>query len=91
VLIAQLALGGLLADPGVAYANTLPGRWGVAAALLVEAAISFRLVLVVLSVSQVPAGDDRQVRRYTSGRFDSPDREERVTCRQMRRVRPGRT
>ncbi len=54
VLIARLALGGLLADPSVGYAGTLPGRWGVAAAFLGEAAISFLLVLVILSVSNHP-------------------------------------
>jgi aquaporin Z len=54
VLIARLALGGLLADPSVAYAGTLPGRWGVAVAFLGEAAISCLLILVVLSVSNHP-------------------------------------
>jgi aquaporin Z len=54
VLIARLALGGLLADPSVGYAATLPGPRGVPVAFLAEAGISCLLVLVVLSVSSHP-------------------------------------
>lgn len=54
VLIARLALGGLLAHPNVGYAATLPGRWGAPVAFVAEAAISFLLFLVILSVSNHP-------------------------------------
>jgi aquaporin Z len=54
VLIARMALGGLLAHPSVDYAATLPGPWGAPVAFLAEAAISCLLVLVVLAVSNHP-------------------------------------
>lgn len=54
VLLARLALGGLLAHPDVGYAATLPGRWGLPVAFLAEAGISCLLVLVVLAVSNHP-------------------------------------
>ena len=54
VLIARMALGGLLAHPDVGYAATMPGRWGVPVAFFAEAGISCLLVLVVLSVSNHP-------------------------------------
>jgi aquaporin Z len=54
VLIARGALGGLLSDPTVAYAATLPGRWGAPVAFAAEVGISALLVLVVLTVSNHP-------------------------------------
>jgi aquaporin Z len=54
VLIARLALGGLLAHPTVGYAATVPGRWGAPLAFVAEAGISCGLVLVILSVSNHP-------------------------------------
>jgi aquaporin Z len=54
VLIARVALGGLLAHPSVGYAATLPGRWGVLVAFFAETGISCLLVLIVLSVSNHP-------------------------------------
>lgn len=54
VLIARVALGGLLAHPDVGYAATLPGRWGAPVAFVAEAGISCLLVLVILSVSNHP-------------------------------------
>lgn len=54
VLLARMALGGLLAHPSVGYAATVPGRWGIFAAFIAEAVISCLLVLVVLSISNHP-------------------------------------
>jgi aquaporin Z len=54
VLIARVALGGLLAHPAVGYAATLPGRWGAPLAFAAEAGISCVLVLIILSVSSHP-------------------------------------
>ena len=54
VLVAGMALGGLLAHPDVGYAATVPGRWGAPVAFLAEAGISCLLVLVVLAVSNHP-------------------------------------
>ena len=51
VLLAALALGGLLADPAVNYAVTQPGAAGIAAAFGAELAISFLLMTVILVVS----------------------------------------
>jgi aquaporin Z len=51
VLIARAVLGGLLAHPAVAYAATLPGRWGAPAAFFAELGISGLLVLIILAVS----------------------------------------
>jgi aquaporin Z len=51
ILLARLALGALLADPAVNYAATLPGSGGALVALAAEFAISFLLMLVVLTVS----------------------------------------
>lgn len=54
VLIARIALGGLLAHPDVGYAATLPGHWGAPVAFFAEAGISCLLLLVILSVSNHP-------------------------------------
>ena len=43
-----------LADPAVNYVATVPGPWGLAAAFLAELAISFFLMVVVLSVLSRP-------------------------------------
>ena len=51
VLLTALALGGLLASPAVNYAVTEPGGAGVAVAFGAEAAISFVLMTVILTVS----------------------------------------
>ena len=51
VLLAALALGGLLASPAVNYAVTEPGEAGVAVAFGAEAALSFVLMTVILTVS----------------------------------------
>jgi aquaporin Z len=54
VLIARTALCGLLGDPNVGYAATLPGPGGAPVAFFAEAGISCLLVLVVLGVSNHP-------------------------------------
>jgi aquaporin Z len=60
VLIAAVFLGSLLADPGVNYVATLPGRYGLAAAFAAEVIISFVLMYVVLAVS-----NNASVHRFT--------------------------
>jgi aquaporin Z len=54
VAIAALALGMLPADPAVNYAVTTPGRFGAATAFAAEVAISFGMMLTVLTVSNQP-------------------------------------
>jgi aquaporin Z len=54
VLIGSLVLGQLLADRATNYAATLPGPSGAAAAFAAEAAITFILMTVVLTVSNHP-------------------------------------
>jgi aquaporin Z len=54
ILLATWLLGGLPADPSVNYVATVPGPAGVAVAFIAEAAISFGLMLVVLTVSNTP-------------------------------------
>lgn len=53
-LLAGAILGGLLSDPAVAFAATVPGAHGAAVAFAAEAAISFLLMLTVLTVSSRP-------------------------------------
>lgn len=61
VFLAGLLLGRtVLAEPAVNYVATLPGERGYAVAFLAEAAISFTLMLVVLTVS-----NRRRLNRYT--------------------------
>jgi aquaporin Z len=54
IIVAALALGPLLADPAVHYVATVPGHRGPATAFAAEVAISFGLMLVVLTVSNTP-------------------------------------
>lgn len=51
VAIASLTLKGMLGAPQVNYVATQPGRYGMGAAFLAEAVISFVLMTVVLNVS----------------------------------------
>jgi aquaporin Z len=51
VALSAAVLGPALAHPSIGYAATVPGRWGVPAALGAETAISFFLMLTVLVVS----------------------------------------
>ena len=51
---AAAALRGIVADPSVNYVTTLPGPAGEAVAFLAEVAISFVLMLTVLTVSNHP-------------------------------------
>jgi aquaporin Z len=60
VLLASVFLGDLLAHPKVRYAATLPGDWGVFAAFLGEAVITFILMSVLLSMMSV-----EKISRYT--------------------------
>lgn len=60
VLMAAAILGSPLAHPSVNYVVTVPGDYGLAVALLSEAAISFILMSVVLAVS-----NNRQLHRLT--------------------------
>jgi aquaporin Z len=53
VLLAGAVLGGLLGHPDVNYAATLPGPRGPRVAFMAEAAISFVLVLVLLTVTNI--------------------------------------
>jgi aquaporin Z len=53
VLIASVVLGQLLGHPEVNYAATLPGQHGPMIAFVAEAAISFVLILVVLTVGNM--------------------------------------
>jgi aquaporin Z len=52
--LARLLLGALVADPAVAFAATVPGPHGPYVAFGAEAAISFVLMLAVLTVSSRP-------------------------------------
>lgn len=54
VALAALALGLLPADPAVRFAVTQPGPFGPAVAFAAEVAISFGLMLTVLTVSNQP-------------------------------------
>jgi aquaporin Z len=60
VLAASALLGALVADPSVNYVATKPGRFGVGAAFVAEAFISFLLMMVVLTVSNT-----RRLSRFT--------------------------
>jgi aquaporin Z len=60
IAIATWALAGLPAHPAVNYAATVPGSAGPAIAFAAEMAISFLLMLVVLSMSGTP-----QLARFT--------------------------
>ncbi len=51
VLLSAIVLGSLLANPSVNYVVTVPGADGVSIAFIAEAAITFILMLVILSVS----------------------------------------
>src|SRR3989442_8941511 len=51
VLLAQVALGMVIADPSVNYVVTVPGPGGPTVAFLAEVIISFGLMLVVLIAS----------------------------------------
>jgi aquaporin Z len=62
VALASLLLGqAVVADPSVVYVATRPGEQGSGVAFAAEAAISFGLMLTVLSVSNV-----RRLNRYTA-------------------------
>ena len=52
--IATLLLGGIVSHPSVNYVTTLPGSAGDAIAFIAEGAISFVLMLTVLTVSNQP-------------------------------------
>jgi len=54
MVIAGLALGGIVSHPSVNYVTTLPGSAGDAIAFIAESAISFVLMLTVLTVSNQP-------------------------------------
>jgi aquaporin Z len=54
VLVASLALGGLIADHATRFAATLPGATGVPAAFAAEVVITFVLMSVILQVSNHP-------------------------------------
>jgi aquaporin Z len=51
ILLATALLAGLPADPSVNFVATVPGRYGNAVAFAAEAAISFGMMLLVLSIS----------------------------------------
>jgi aquaporin Z len=53
VLLSSVVLGHAIAHPSVAYAVTKPGELGPAAAFCAELAISFGMMLMVLTVSNV--------------------------------------
>lgn len=53
--VAAMLLRGALSDPSVNYVTTLPGGYGYAVAFGAEAAISFLLMLTVLTVSNTAA------------------------------------
>ena len=53
-LLAAVLLRRWIADPAVDYVATVPGRWGVPAAFAGELAISFLLMLVLLTVMARP-------------------------------------
>lgn len=54
VLVASLALGGLIADQATRFAATIPGPAGVPAAFVAELVITFVLMSVILHVSNHP-------------------------------------
>lgn len=54
VVLVLALLGQAFAAPPVSYAATMPGEGGVATAFVAEAAISLLLMLVILSVSNMP-------------------------------------
>ena len=60
VLIAHILIGRIASHPQVNYAATFPGMQGVIIAFIAEAAISFILMTVVLTVSNTPS-----IARYT--------------------------
>ena len=60
VALSSLAIGKLLAEPTVNFVATVPGEAGPWVAFAAEAAISFGLMLVVLTVS-----NQRRLNRYT--------------------------
>jgi aquaporin Z len=55
LVVAGSLMRGALADPSVNYVATQPGAYGYGAAFTAEAAISFVLMLTVLSLSNTPA------------------------------------
>jgi aquaporin Z len=52
--LAAVATGGLIADRSVNFVVTVPGIWGTVAAFVAELVISTGLMLVVLTVSNMP-------------------------------------
>ena len=60
VLVAAALLGDVIAHPAVRYVATLPGAAGVPTAFIAELLISFGLMTVVLTVSNMP-----HLARYT--------------------------
>ncbi|MCI0402816.1 MAG: aquaporin [Acidobacteria bacterium] len=60
VMVSALLLGGLIRDPGVNFAVTVPGPAGPGAAFLAEAGISFLMMTMVLISTNTPG-----VARYT--------------------------
>jgi aquaporin Z len=58
--LAALALGGILSHPSVNYVATMPGRAGPAVAFFAEVSITFVLMMVILTVSNLA-----RVARYT--------------------------
>jgi len=54
ISLAALALGSRLQTPPINYVATMPGMWGVGAAFVAEAAITFVLMTVILHVSNHP-------------------------------------
>jgi len=51
VVLSSITFGSLMSDKAVSYAATVPGRWGVFPAFVAEVAISFILMLTVLTIS----------------------------------------
>ncbi len=60
VLLSSLLLGGLIRDPAVNFAVTVPGPAGAGAAFLAEAGISFLMMTMVLISTNTPG-----ITRYT--------------------------
>ena len=54
IALGTTLLAGLPADPAVNYVATLPGRSGAAVAFVAEAAISFGMMLLILTVANHP-------------------------------------
>jgi aquaporin Z len=54
VILAAILTLGLVAEPSVNFVVTVPGAWGPTAAFAAEAVISCGLMLVVLTVSNIP-------------------------------------